>query len=243
MHIFATLKSDSEMELPITYNHLLQAAIYRIIDPELAAFLHERGFETGNRIFKLFAFSRLSGRFSIDKEKGTIKFLEEVKLVLSSPVDRFCQSIANGLLTKDDIYLNHNNVKVEKIVVQNFRIDRERVVLKTLSPVVVYSTLLRPEGRKYTCYFQPGEPDYDSLITNNLRKKYQALYGKDAPEGKVKVRRLGEMRLHVVNYKDTVIKGYSGKLELTGPVELLQMAIDAGFGGKNSHGFGCMIIK
>lgn len=242
VHIFVTLKPDSEIELPITYNHLLQAAIYKTVDPEMAAFLHGKGYETGSRVFKLFSFSRLSGRFCINKDKGTIKFYEGIKLIISSPVDRFCQSIANGLLNKDNICLGNNSVKVEKIVVQQLNVEKEKVVLKTLSPIVVYSTLLRPDGRKYTCYFQPGEPDYNSLITNNLCKKYKAFYGQDAPEGEVKVFGLGQMRMHVVNYKNTVIKGYSGKLKLTGPVELLQIAVDAGLGSKNSQGFGCVAL-
>ncbi|MDD2496917.1 MAG: CRISPR-associated endoribonuclease Cas6 [Desulfitobacteriaceae bacterium] len=242
MHIYAVLKAVSGIELPITYNHFVQAAIYQTIDTELAEFLHEKGYEAGNRTFKLFSFSRLSGRFELNKEKGSIKFYDDIYLTISSPVQHFCQSIANGLLTKDYIYFGKNKVKLEKIFAQEFKMNKENVLVNTLSPIVVYSTFLRPDGRKYTCYFQPGEPDYNSLITNNLVKKYRALHGKDAPQGEVKVLARGDMRLHVVNYKKTVIKGYSGKLELTGPTELLQMAVDAGLGSKNSQGFGCVNI-
>lgn len=242
MHIYFTLRSNGYLELPINYNHILQAVIYKAIEPELAAFLHEKGYSSGNRIFKLFTFSRLSGRFQINKPRNTISFPEGVKLTTSSPVEEFCQSIANGLLTKGRIQLGNSVGEVEKITVKNSLVEQERVVLRTLSPVVVYSTLLRPDGRKYTCYYQPGEPDYDALIGNNLRKKYQAFYGSDAPSGEVKVKKLGQMRLHVMSYKDTVIKGYSGKLVLTGPKELLQMGVDAGIGSKNSQGFGCVEV-
>jgi len=106
----------------------------------------------------------------------------------------------------------------------------------------VFSTLLRPDGRKYTCYFQPEEPDYDLLVENNLRKKYHAYYGKEAPKGEVKVKRIGEIRQDLVNYKDTIIKGYSGKMVITGPKELMQMAVDAGLGSKNGQGFGCVEV-
>lgn len=242
MHLFVTLKPDPMIRISLNYNYLIQAAIYHTINPELATFLHEKGFKSENRVFKLFSFSRLSGKFLIDKIQGTIMFNEDVRLVISSPVDQFCQSIANGLLTIQHLILGNCKAGVDKISVQQFLIEQERIVVKTLSPVVVYSTFLRPDERKYTCYFQPGEPDYNSLVTNNLRKKYQAFYGKEAPEGGVKIRALGPVRLHVINYKDTVVKGYSGKLELTGPVELLQMGVDAGIGSKNAQGFGCIAL-
>ena len=242
MHIYLTLRANGKLEIPLQYNHMVQAAIYGAIAPELAAFLHDRGFRSGSRRFTLFAFSRLTGRFRIDKEKGTISFEDEAKLVVTSPVDEFCQSVANGMLTKGGIRLGRCEAEVEKMSVRQFKVDGERVMLRTLSPVVVYSTLLRPDGRKYTCYFQPGEPDYELLVGNNLRKKYRAFYGKDAPAGELQVRRLGQVRQHVLSYKGTVIKGYSGRLVLTGPAELLQMAVDAGLGSKNGQGFGCVEV-
>lgn len=242
MHLYFILRANGGLEIPLQYNHLLQGAIYNAIEPDLAAFLHEQGYVSGSRNFKLFAFSRLIGRYQINKLKNTISFIEGVKLVVSSPVDRFCQSVTNGLLIPGRLRLGSAEAEVEKITVQQFKAERERIALRTLSPVVVYSTLLRPDGRKYTCYFQPGEPDYDSLIENNLRKKHQAYYGIEAPEGQVKVKRLGKGDMRLVKYKDTVIKGYTGKLVLTGPKELLQMAVDAGLGSKNSQGFGCVEV-
>jgi len=243
MHIYFTLQSKGDLEIPIQYNHILQAAIYNAIEPALADFLHEKGYDSGNRKFKLFTFSRLLGKFQILKDKNTIKFTEDIKLVVSSPVEEFCQSIANGMLTKGRIKLGNSYVEVEKMLVKKFEIEKERAVLRTLSPIVVYSTLLRGDGRKYTCYYQPGEPDYDTLVENNLRKKYQAFYREEDPPGKVKVRRLGKGNMSLVYYKKTIIKGFTGKIVLFGPKELLQLAVDAGLGSKNSQGFGCLEVS
>lgn len=242
MHIFFSLRPNGTLVIPIHYNHILQASVYNSIDPALAAFLHENGYQSGNRKFKLFTFSRLSGNFRLDKPKGTITFFDEIRLTVSSPVDEFCQSIANGMLTKGHLRLGKSDVEVEKMVVQNWLIKDESVTVRTLSPIVVYSTLLRPDQRKYTCYFQPGEPEFNSLVEGNLRKKYRALYGKEAPAGEVKVRVLGRTRLNIISYKNTLVKGYSGRMMLTGPPELLQMAVDAGVGSKNSQGFGCVEV-
>ncbi len=240
MHIYLSLRTCGGLEIQQHYNHIIQGVIYDSIDHELATFLHEKGYENENRKFKLFTFSRLLGRFQLNREKSTIRFIDNLQLMISSPVDYFCQSIANGMLTRSNICLGNGNTEVEKMMVQQFKVEKEKIIVRTLSPIVVYSTLLRPDGRKYTCYFQPGEPDYDFLIENNLRKKYKAFYGQKAPAGEVKVKKLGRIKLNVVYYKNTVIKGYSGKLELTGPKELLQMAVDAGLGSKNSQGFGCV---
>lgn len=48
---------------------------------------------------------------------------------------------------------------------------------------------------------------------------------------------------HVFSYKNTIVKGYSGKLLISGPRGLLQMAVDSGLGSKGSQGFGCIELK
>lgn len=242
MHIRLKFNFSRNFEIPTHYNELIQAAIYDSIDPDLAKFLHDQGYQSGNRIFKLFAFSKLIGRFEILKEKHCIMFKDEVELIISSPVPEFCQSIANGILSKGRMRLGTACLEIKKIEIQNEIIQDDKVLVNTLSPVVTYSTLFRPDRRKYTCYFQPGDPDFDQLIENNLRKKFTSYYQQEAPQGEIKVRKIGKGDMRIVSYKDTVIKGYTGKLLLTGPRELLQMAVDGGLGGKNSQGFGCIEV-
>lgn len=241
IHLTIFLKPvKSFIVLPIQYNHIVQAAIYNSIDADLAVFLHEKGFVDGNRSFKLFAVSLLQGVFQINKERKSISFKDTVQLTVSSPVDVFCQSLANTLLKRGFIRLGETQVPVEKVYAQKLKVEKEMVRLKTLSPVVLYSTLLRPDGRKYTCYFQPGEPDYARLLNSNLQKKFKAFYGTEPPEAAVVVNPWGRQKMHIVNYKGTIIKGYSGILRLSGPIPLLQLAVDSGLGGKNAQCFGCV---
>jgi CRISPR-associated endoribonuclease Cas6 len=242
IHLIIFLRPEKGITLPQQYNHIVQAAIYNSIDTALATFLHQYGFTDGNRAFKMFAFSLLLGKYRINKEEKTITFEDEVQLTLSSPLGDFCQSLANTLLSRGTLKLGSTDVPVEKVYAQQFKVDKEEVHLKTLSPVVLYSTLLRPDGRKYTCYFQPGEPDYARLLNSNLKKKFKAFYGTEPTEEEVEVRPLGRQRMHLVNYKGTIIKGYAGRLHLSGPVELLQLAVDCGLGGKNAQGFGCVEV-
>jgi len=51
--------AGENITLPIDYNHLVQAMIYKNISNDLANFLHNRGFILGKRQFKLFTFSRV----------------------------------------------------------------------------------------------------------------------------------------------------------------------------------------
>lgn len=229
-----------ETVLPIQYNHLVQSMLYQSLDSDFADFLHDQGFKSKSRRFRLFVFSRLMGRFRMDTANGTIIFQSPVKLIISSPINEFCQSLINGFLARKFLRLGHNLLQVEKINVERPVVKSNILKVKSLSPVVAYSTLLKPEGGKYTCYFQPGESEFARLINVNLRNKYMALYNEEAPEGEIKTRPLRTPKLHVMSYKGVVIKGYSSFLQLQGPQALLQLALDAGLGSKNSMGFGCV---
>ena len=240
LEIFLKPENQERLIMPIHYNYLVQSAIYNSIDAELACFLHEKGYTAEKRTFKMFSFSLLHGRYSIDKVNKTIEFEGEIKLTVSSPMDDFCQSLVNVLLTRGSIQLGTQQLQILKILAHNQVVKNEKVTVRTLSPVVLYSTLMRPDGRKYTVYFQPGDPDYERLLNENLYKKYRAFFGIEPPEEKVNVKPLGIQRMRIINYKNTIIKGYTGKLLLTGPIPLLQLAVDGGLGSKNSQGFGCV---
>lgn len=233
------LNATESIRLPIHYNHLVQSMIYHSMDREFAEFLHEQGYEVDKRKFKLFTFSRLLGQYEIMGSE--IFFTPPIRLIISSPLKEFCQYLLNGLLSRGSIRLGQNEINVEKISVSSPEAHSE-IKVRLLSPVVAYSTLLKPEGGKYTCYFQPGEQEFNRLAEENLRKKYQAFHNQQPPAGDLEIKCLKPPRLHLIKYKNFVIKGYSGLLLLQGPQPLLQMALDAGLGSKNSMGFGLLEI-
>lgn len=241
MHAYIKMRLDpSSPAIPIHYNYLIQAAIYAALPEDIATSLHDEGFAAGKRNFKMFAFSRLIGKFVLDKTAGTIRFPEEISLVITSPDTRFFLSLINNLLTKNHIRLGQSVLHINEVRFDEQVVDSETLNIHTLSPVVAYSTLLKPEGGKYTCYYQPGEGEFDRLITANLMKKFEAFHGRQPSAGDVRVRSLNRPRLHVTTYKGTVVKGYTCRLKLSGPRELLQLALDAGLGGKGSQGYGCV---
>jgi CRISPR-associated endoribonuclease Cas6 len=243
LQLCLTLHSKNGISLPVHYNQLIQGAIYENISKDLASFLHDSGYTSGGRSFKLFTFSRLLGNFYLDRIKKKINFPAGARLVVASTIAEFCTSLMGCMLGDGVIKLGGVPVEVTSINMEKPVVDGNSISVNMLSPVVTYSTFDKPEGGKYTCYFQPGETEFVRLVEENLRKKYRAYYNKEAPLGEFAVRPLNRPWMNITMYKQTVIKGYTCRLKLEGPRELLQMAVDAGLGSKNSQGYGCLGVK
>jgi CRISPR-associated endoribonuclease Cas6 len=238
MQLSFEFESSNDLCLPLHYNHLIQGFLYESIDPDLSRFLHDKGYEVDNRPFRLFVYSRILGNYRIISSEEKIFFTPKIKLLIASPCDKFCLSLAKNIIRRGDLHLGNNILHSVTYTTHSSCVNNESIVVCTQSPITVYSTLFRPDQRKYTVYFQPGDPDYNRLITENLQRKYRAFYKKQPPSGDVSVRSHSRLKRSIVKYKGFIIKGYSGNLSLNGPPELLQIALDAGLGAKNSQGFG-----
>jgi CRISPR-associated endoribonuclease Cas6 len=75
-----------------------------------------------------------------------------------------------------------------------------------------------------------------------LQRKARIWYGEEPPlhDGTIRPLRVDKRKQHIVKFKDTVIKGWSGTYELALPPPYLELAYYAGLGAKNSQGFGCI---
>lgn len=228
--------------LPIDYNHIVQGCIYESIDQGLSKFLHDEGYKHHARSFKMFSFSRLLGEYQLDKKNGKIFFNGPVDLWIASPVEGFFNALSQTFLIGKTIRLGSNNLMLTSLEGGAVDLNTDNPIVETLSPIVVYSTFLRPDSRKYTCYFQPGDTDYNRLITENLQKKYQSFYQQIPPEGLITVKALTTCKQVTVTYKNIIIKGYTGKLKLSGPKELVRFGLEASLGSKNAQGFGLVRV-
>ncbi|KXG74359.1 CRISPR-associated endoribonuclease Cas6 [Thermotalea metallivorans] len=235
-------RNKKEIRLPLQYNYYLQGLIYKLLEGDLARFLHEKGFQLEKRQFKMFCFSQLIGNYKIALGKKEIIFENQVVLYISSPMEIFLRQLSNSFLLNQNIFIGDQCLEVQNICIEKSPEIEDKVVVQTLSPVTAYSTLYKAEGSKYTCYFHPKDKEFQELITANLCKKYQAFYGQEVEDSFFIIHPLGKIRQHVVNYKGIFIKGYSGKFLLCGNKQLITMALESGIGSKNSQGFGCVQI-
>jgi len=233
---------NKELQLPISYNHIVQSFIYNNISQKLANFLHNEGYMYKKRIFKFFVFSKLEGKFKLNKAEHKIKFFDGIRIRINSPMDIFCQEFANSMINSDNLNLIGNKIVVDQINFDKPEIYKNEILAKTMSPIVMYSTIEKPNGKKFTYYFQPGDPDYADMISNNLTKKYNALYKKDIKFENIKIKKITNGKMRHMSYKKFAIKAWDGKLKIEGPKELLKLGIESGFGGKNSQGFGYLDI-
>jgi len=242
MQLQLNLGIKKRIYLPIHYNHVVQGAIYNNLDQETAKKIHEVGFTYEKRSFRLFTFSRLMGRYQIDKKAQTISFDSDLKLVISSPLEFFCSSLLEHFLKVGIFRLGEYELEVIGVDIIQDKITDKRVRIRSLSPIVTYSTILKADHKKYTFYFQPGEPEFTRLVQENIAKKYSIIHKTSVPNGEIKILPSSQPRLSIINYKGTIIKGYMCNLVMEGPPVMLQVALDTGIGSKNSQGFGCVAI-
>jgi len=242
-----------KMELPMNYNNLIQAMIYTNLSEKLSDFLHNHGFEYEKRTFKMFTFSRLSGKHRIHNIRPgqcRIVFYSSFYFYLSSPFEQILQEFANKMVSGTPVNLNGNRFFLSSVqVLMPPVFDMNATPIKMLSPITIRSTHNeddREETQK-THYYSPLEEEFSQRIRLNLLKKYQAFSNRafdiDGAEFEIKPLYFSEEKnFNLVTYKGFIIEGYTGIYELTGSRELKQFAWDCGLGERNSQGFGMFDI-
>ncbi|HHV44468.1 MAG TPA: CRISPR-associated endoribonuclease Cas6, partial [Firmicutes bacterium] len=246
MQIKLTLQNVHEgpVRLPRANLHILQAFVYHLFSERLADFLHNEGFRYGNRVFKLFTFSWLSGSGPVRRVDEHILLFPPLTLSLSSPLLYIVQDAVTGALTSDTYRLGNNFLCCQEVEVIDQQVSSENVVVKTLSPITCYTTLYKQDGSPYTVFHEPEEAEFQRQIDDNLRKKYRICWpDRPLPESQVRLEPIDTPRRQIALYsKESTMptKGWWGTFRATGPRELLQMGLDAGFGSKNSGGWGCV---
>lgn len=230
-----------QIQLPLQYNQFIQAALYQLLDPIYANFLHEEGYTYEKRQFRLFSFSRLMGKFNLEREEGRITFAGPVKLTVLTPLKPMSEGIINSFIKGKEFRIGSQRLYCTAVQVDYPTVSKEKIRIRTLSPIVSYSTMKRPDGRKFTYYFEPEEGEFGRLVAGNLYKKWQA-WKQDASlsekDFRFSIKPLHSIRRRIVMYKGIVIKGYSGHYLLTGEPKYLEFALNVGLGAKGSQGFG-----
>ncbi|MEM2687202.1 MAG: CRISPR-associated endoribonuclease Cas6 [Thermoproteota archaeon] len=221
-------------EVPLHYNYLLQSSIYRALPSELSRRLHRDGFIAGKRRFRLFVFSRLLGRRM--RARDCILFPEGAVLYVSSPIPAIVRGLVNSLAEAGGLNLNGRRLRLAGFsFLKDPEIPSGSILVRMLSPVTVYSTVFKADGRRMTYYYSPYEKGFSELVDANLRRKC-ALLGVRC-SGSVEVAPIRVREVAVV-YKRAVVRGWCGIFRLSGPGEMLRVAYETGIGSRNPQGFG-----
>lgn len=226
--------------LPKEFNHILQALIYRFLNRISAEWLHQHGFQLEKRTFKLFAFSSILQRGKLLSEKGLFSFPETISFFVSSPVLWILEQFANNIILNERVDLGNNKVFIASIeVFKDNHIKSNKIKVNALTPIEVHSTLSKKDGSKKTYYYSPLESEYNKLVNDNLRKKWQACYQKECPYNiNIIPVDMKHCRERARSFKGFIIKGWTGHFWLESEPEFLSFATLTGLGSKNSMGFG-----
>lgn len=238
-----TMISKRNITLPFSYNSIIQAVLYRFINEEAyGQFMHNKGYTYNKRSFKLFSFSSISKKpVSIDKEHKKFVFSNEISFYVSSINNEFFNFVLNSIVNMEEILnLGGNDVSISRldIIEQDTSVGG---IVKTLSPITVYSTFEKPAGGKVIHYYSPYELEFAELVRNNLLNKYRALYENEPENSNFTIKAKGRVIEKVIPYKSSLVKGYSGMFDMEGSPELIGMAFCSGLGSKNSQGFGLIV--
>ena len=241
MKLKVSLKSET-LILPLHYNHLVQAALLNTIPDEgYKQFMHDEGYYYEKRSYKLFTFSKIRGCYKVLKETKQLKWQGNIELIISSSQKKFIEELAKGIETQG-IQLGKNRLRADRLEIIKEEIQTGHLKVKSLSPVVAYSTI-QVEDKKRTQYYSPQEEAFSNILRENILKKYKALYGEEnLMDDSFEVIPIAteDYKKSVVYYKNFIINGYNGSFVLIGNPRLIQLAIEAGLGGKNAQGFGCI---
>lgn len=254
---------DKNPLLSLNYQYELSSWVFKMIeksDNAFSKFLHNQGYQVGNKRFKLFTFSNLYvPNFEIIDDRMKIRG-DEISFHISFYVDQGAEALIKSLFAQETFSLGDRitqvKLQVKEIQLQDLAISKKGIRLKTLSPMVISMPQERGNGKFIPKYLHPREDaqDFERIFWQNLKDKYQSAVdaGLAEPmnweepvgkflleEGRIKSRLI---RIKAHTPQETKVKGYMFNFRLEAPKELIRLGILAGFGEKGSQGFGATRI-
>lgn len=252
--IFLTACSRKKF-LPVDYQYLISSWIYRRIadgDNEFAGFLHEQGYMSGNKKFKLFNFSPLDIRpYKLYKERGVFELLSDtVSVTFSCALPDIATPLIKGIFQNAEASLGDKISRVDFNVGQLQLLpepDFEETMSYRAGSLCVVTR--PPQGdEKYGQYLFPGDKGFTEQLTGNLLTKYQTagkvvagMENEDQPEVKVEHSpnyRAKKIKVKSFTPQETDVKGSLFDCTITAPPEVHKLIWQVGLGEKNSMGCG-----
>jgi CRISPR-associated endoribonuclease Cas6 len=239
MKVKITFTSNSPVELPIHYNHILQGFIYRTMDSIYSNFFHNAGFPYGKRLYKLLTFSRIFGKNKVLKKTKKVAFFPPIYFYFSCYLRQATASYVRNLIKGERFNLGKNTVYLEGVEVLTEKVTTNSATVKTISPVTIHST--PKTGR--VIFHNPFENTFYRLLSENLLKKAKVA-GLDAANSvKVLPHPRSSFKRAVVLYKTHPVQAWKGLFIITAPAKVIELALLAGVGDRNSQGFGMVILE
>jgi CRISPR-associated endoribonuclease Cas6 len=270
MRILLLLKCIKEKKgIPINYQYPLSSAIYRILqnaDAEYSAFLHEKGYGKG---FKLFTFSDIKCPFKINGDRLHL-LSGKMELIICFHLPKAAETFIKGLFMSQQIDIADRKSKtsftVEQVASLPSPLDRfsarpdgspltetndeAELLLKPLSPIVCG---LKNEKGNYV-FLSPADDRYEEMLFKNWEEKCKSVFEKEEAE-----RIMASAFIQILFYKnppksrlitikadtdaETKIRGFNNfEIKIRGKKEAVELLLNSGIGLYNAQGMGCVEI-
>jgi CRISPR-associated endoribonuclease Cas6 len=264
VRLLLKLSAENCNQVSINNNYALSSAIYKILQlgsEEFAAYLHETGYRSKDRTYKLFTFSINFESTELSYKLLTLKSPRAFLNISSPLIDDFIKNFVIGTFTQQRLEI------YSEFILTKFRIDQAEIVtppnfkesmyFKMASPLVLSTPTMT--GDKKSRYFFRYDDDINEIrriFKQNLINKYEAIHSKDyvgdgislewdadyIQQAKIKNRRLSKKVSILKDINDPIdIIGIYCPFRVTGDPELIKIGYECGFGEKNSMGFGMVI--
>jgi CRISPR-associated endoribonuclease Cas6 len=253
MRLKIELLAEKPVKLPIGFNEYFQALIYKYLNFDSAAWLHNTGYRLEDKTFKFFTFSPFleKGRF-FSREKF-FQFPLKLSFYIASPVDWILEQFAVNISKSEFVRIGQefpfdNRLMVSSIdVIKEERFTEPRVKVRAITPIETHSTFRTGDNRKKTHYYTPFEEEFSQMVDDNLRRKWCALFKKECPYHlTIKPLFNGNQNERIfyfgVGERKTLIKGWKGHYLIEGNQRFLEFGYASGFGSRNTNGCGLVEI-
>ncbi|MCX7884915.1 MAG: CRISPR-associated endoribonuclease Cas6 [Caloramator sp.] len=244
MRIKITMESQKEQIIDINYNYYLSSLIYSYLkksNEEYSSFLHDEGYKSQSRAYKMFTFSKLFPE-KYEIEGKSLKIDGKVTWYVSSPMREFLMYFVDCLASSTEIKIGNGKFRALNLEVVPPPIFKENMEFTCLSPVAISTAYLTDDLKLKKIDLYLEDKKFCENIRANIISKYSIIHGKE-PDNKefnvefidVEKHRKGKL----ITYKDDIkIKGYLAPMVIRGNTELIQTAYECGLGDRNSLGFG-----
>jgi len=260
LRLILTVTDIINKTIPVNYQYPLSSWIYHTIaegNHEFAEYLHDTGFTSGSKSYKLFTFSQLSfppKGFKVEKDRLHI-LARECSFIISFMVPTAIENFITGLFANQHFVLgdqiSKTSFKVSAVEALPDPVFSNNMKLRFISPLVIGK---QTEHCPTAEYLSPEHDSFNQILGDNLIHKYAAaiqagliLIKKGAPdlEATINTNLLNTPRKWGITIKanttaQTKIIGYTFDFRLTAPVELIKIGYWCGFGEKNAMGMGCV---
>lgn len=220
--------------IPFNYNLALAGAVYgavKRVNTELASQIHS------STECKHFTFSLLQVPERKISPEG-IYVEDGCYFLVSSPVREVIQSFVEGIL-ESPVRIGGVHFEVESVEVLGSPEFDGGCVFSTLSPIIV-RTVKEENGKKRIVDLYPTDAKFYENLKGNLVRKYTRFYGEEKKN--ISFSMPFSTKFMRIQIKETFHRASLMRFEVKGDRELLRLGYEAGFGEKNSMGFGMVKV-